>query len=162
MSLNFIRGNYKRICNDVCTCLRFKEDITNKNVTDNNIMYLVRFDIVDKIAYNENEHKFITFLRILNCEDINNGMKYAKGDKVMEDIINYVKEWNLETSKTGLDNLLDSREQEGRSAGIRIGRTEGRHEAKLTIAKNMLNRKLSIEDIIAFTGLSKEEVLTLQ
>ena len=67
----------------------------------------------------------------------------------MEDIINYVKEWNLETSKTGLDNLLDSREQ------------EGRYEEKLTIAKNMLNRNMSIEDIIAFTGLSKEEILSL-
>ncbi len=174
MSLNFIRGNYKRICNNVCTCLRFKEDITNKNITDNNIMYLVRFDIVDKIVYNENEHKFITFLRILNCEDINDGMKYAKGDAILEDIINYVKEWNLESSKTGLKDLLDNREQEGRSAGIRIGRregrsdgikigrTEGRHEAKLTIAKNMLSRNMSIEDIIAFTNLTKEEILSLK
>ncbi len=100
----------------------------------------------------------------------------------MQDIINYVKEWNLETSKTGLDNLLDSREQEGRSAGIKIGhkegrdygikigrndgikigRTEGRLEAKLTIAKNMLNKNMSIEDIASFTGLSKKQILSLQ
>ncbi len=83
----------------------------------------------------------------------------------MEYIINYVKEWNLETSKTGLDNLLDSREQEGRDDGIKIGRkegrSEGRYEEKLTIAKNMLNRNMSIEDIMAFTGLSKEEILSL-
>ena len=154
MSLNFIRGNYKRICNDVCTCLKFKEDITNKNVTDNNIMYLVRFDIVDKIAYNKNEHKFITFLRILNCEDINDGMKYAKGDKIMEDIINYVKEWNLESSKTGLKDLLDTREREGRD--------EGRIEGRIETAKNMLIDNVDVETIKKYTGLSKKQILSLQ
>ncbi len=169
MSLNFIRGNYKRICNNVCTCLRFKEDITNKNITDNNIMYLVRFDIVDKIVYNENEHKFITFLRILNCEDINDGMKYAKGDKIMEDIINYVKEWNLESSKTGLDDFIASKEQKSRNDGIRIGRkegriagrNEGRHEEKIATAKNLINLKVPINVIQKATGLSKKQILSL-
>ena len=157
MSLNFIKGNFRNDCKKIVNIHRFKNDLTGYVIRDNTIMYLVRFDKVGKIVYNENEHKFITFLRILNCEDINDGMKYAKGDKIMQDIINYVKEWNLETSKTGLDNLLDSREQEGRSDGIRIGQKEGR----IATAKNLINLKVPINVIQKATGLSKKQILSL-
>ncbi len=64
----------------------------------------------------------------------------------MEDIIKYVNEWNLKSSEDGLNKLLE----------------DTKNEEKITIAKNMLNRKLSIEDISSFTGLTKEEILSLK
>ncbi len=42
------------------------------------------------------------------------------------------------------------------------GKTEGKAEGKAEIIRNMLNRKLSLSDIAALTGLSESEVQALQ
>ena len=46
--------------------------------------------------------------------------------------------------------------------GIEKGRTEGRKEEKLEIARKMLKRKRPVEEIIEDTGLTKEEVKNLK
>jgi predicted transposase/invertase (TIGR01784 family) len=44
----------------------------------------------------------------------------------------------------------------------RWARTEGRQEEKLEIARNLLRIKLPLEQIIAITGLTREEVENLK
>ena len=75
----------------------------------------------------------------------------------MEDIINYVKEWNLESSQTGFEDFIASKEQEGRDEG----RIEGRQEEKIATAKNLINLKVPINVIQKATGLSKKKILSL-
>lgn len=47
---------------------------------------------------------------------------------------------------------------EGRKEGEMKGRKEGRQEEKIQIAKKMLQSNMEIEQIMSFTGLSKEEL----
>ena len=49
---------------------------------------------------------------------------------------------------------MNSARYEGRKEGIRVGSKN----REVEIAKNLLNMKLPIEDVIKVTGLSKKEV----
>jgi predicted transposase/invertase (TIGR01784 family) len=56
--------------------------------------------------------------------------------------------------------LLEERE-EGRMEGRVEGRTEGSEEKARAIAKNMLKRNRPIDEIVEDTGLTREEILSL-
>ena len=55
--------------------------------------------------------------------------------------------------------------EEGRKEGIAIGeargKKEGKKEEKIEIAKNLLRKKMPINDISEVTGLSKKEIESL-
>lgn len=53
-------------------------------------------------------------------------------------------------------------EEKGREKGLEEGREEGRGEAQLAIARKALAKSLSVETVIAITGLSQSEILQLQ
>lgn len=53
-------------------------------------------------------------------------------------------------------------ERKGREEGREEGRLEGRQEVKFGIAKNMIKKGYSIEDIVEITGLSKKDILNLK
>ena len=46
--------------------------------------------------------------------------------------------------------------------GLAAGETKGKKEQKIEIAKNMLKKQMSIQDIADVTGLSSEEIETLK
>ena len=52
--------------------------------------------------------------------------------------------------------------QEGRVEGRKEGKKEGRKEKSLEIAKKMLDDELKIEEIVKYTGLSKEEIQSIR
>ena len=88
------------------------------------------------------------------------------GDEVMEDfsekLMNmnedeYYKGWlSLEEDNAYMDKL------EAREFGKEEGRQEGKKQASLSIAKNMLLSNEPIDKITKFTGLSKEEIEKLK
>ena len=49
-------------------------------------------------------------------------------------------------------------QEEGRKKGIQQGIERGAKEEKIKIAKTMKQKNVKIEDIMSFTGLSKEEI----
>ncbi|WP_305556140.1 hypothetical protein [Methanobrevibacter sp. V74] len=53
-------------------------------------------------------------------------------------------------------------ERKGREEGREEGRLEGRQEVKFGIAKNMIKKGYSIEDIVEITGLSKKNILNIK
>ncbi|MEY0225552.1 hypothetical protein AB7W58_19580 [Providencia rettgeri] len=67
------------------------------------------------------------------------------------------------------EGLLEGRE-EGREEGLKEGREEGREEgrkegiqdARITLARNFLRNGVSLEIIMESTGLSREELISLQ
>ena len=62
-----------------------------------------------------------------------------------------------------MDALVKHNELEGvKKAGIKEGKNAGIKETKLEIAKNMLKKKMSIEDISEITGLTKADIKNLK
>ena len=52
--------------------------------------------------------------------------------------------------------------KEGKIEGIKEGKIEGIKEGKLEIARRMLAKNLTIDEITDLTGLTKEQILSLQ
>ena len=68
-----------------------------------------------------------------------------------------IKEGKLEGIKEGkLEGI-----KEGKLEGIKEGKLEGIKEGKLEVAKKLLNKKFSIEEIAGLTGLPVEEIQKL-
>ncbi len=68
----------------------------------------------------------------------------------MDDIIEYVREWNLESSKNGLERYMKEHDE------------EVIEERNFDIAKNMLNLEISVDKIMKATGLTRKEILSLK
>ncbi len=168
MSINLIRGNYKRMTKDIVNSSELKTDY-NEIITENIKMILIRIDQIEKIPYDKNEKRFIRYLRLINAKTVEELMEYAKGDRIMNDVVEYVRAWRLDSTKKNYEKfkerLIKKGETQGINRGIKqgieLGKTAGINEEKATIAQNMCNRGMSIEDIIAITGLTKEEVLKI-
>jgi predicted transposase/invertase (TIGR01784 family) len=61
-----------------------------------------------------------------------------------------------------LKNSLDTAKEEGIEIGVEKGREEGREERNIEIAKEMIVAGESIEKIIKYTGLSREQIEKLK
>ena len=74
------------------------------------------------------------------------------------------KEVEYLTGEEEIKRLAELREKWAmdRRSEISDAREEGKKEEKLAIAKNMLNKGISEEDILDFTGISKEELEKLK
>ncbi len=156
IGINFIQNNYKRLNNKLVNTYKFKNDFSNISITDNTIMYNIRLDLVKKIQYNRNEEKFITILRMINAQSLEEIKKYGKDDEIMEEILEYSKIWN-EINKEDDITLEDYINEERKRSLI-----QGEKKEKNNIAKNMLLNKINIDTIIKCTGLTKNEILNLK
>ena len=82
----------------------------------------------------------------------------------MENSIRVAKEWL--GKKSGYETYLEEKEWEAKEEGIlegqRQGLIEGQKETSKLIAKNMLNKKMAIEEISELTGLTKKEILNIK
>ena len=89
-----------------------------------------------------------------------------KADKVLERISKDPKERERYEAilKAEFNQKISSQkfEERGEARGKIIGREEGKKEGEkqkqIEIAKKMLNKNKPIEEIIEFTGLTKEEI----
>ena len=120
-------------------------------------MILIRIDQIEKIPYDKNEKRFIRYLRLINAKTVEELMEYAKGDRIMNDVVEYVRAWRLDSTKKNYEKFKERLIKKGETQGI----NRGINLEKATIAQNMYNRGMSIEDIIAITGLTKEEILKI-
>lgn len=107
------------------------------------------------------EDKLNQWLALIDNED--RGMI-----KVAEEKNKTIKEAKKEveylTGEEEIKRLAELREKWAmdRRSEISDAREEGKKEEKLAIAKNMLNKGISEEDILDFTGISKEELEKLK
>ena len=80
-------------------------------------------------------------------------VEYLTGDEEVKRLAELREKWEMDRNSE-----IGQAQKEGEAKG----KAEGKIEEKLEIAKNMLNKKFKEEDIIAVTGLTKEEVLNLK
>ena len=84
--------------------------------------------------------------------------KYAKGDKIMENSIRVLKEWNEERDKDAVERYYGEKMLEVKEEGLE----QGMAKEKKSIAKQMLKDSLPIKSISKYTGLSLKEINSLK
>ncbi len=167
-SINLIKGNFKRANNDLVNEYTFSNKINHKDIDNGfTIMYLIRFDKVKNIPYNEDEQRFITWLRLINAKDLAEIKQYIrKDDEIMSEIEKFVADWNRKSAKNGLEKYIEETAQKAKKdgiyEGISQGISEGISQGILQTAKNLLSLNISINDIKKATGLSEKELKNLK
>ena len=130
-------------------------------------------DYYDKIWYSKNEEEIkknqYMIMLDLDKKELENMPKDKIVDKyitnvtIVNDDPEFQKYMSEEEDKRKIQNSLLSEAKEegisqGYTSGINDGISKGENKKSIEIAKNMLKKNMSIEDISDITGLSIEEI----
>ena len=139
----------------------------------NFIIYEINMDYYDKIWYSKNEEEIkknqYMIMLDLDKKELENMPKDKIVDKyitnvtIVNDNPEFQKYMSEEEDKKKIQNSLLSEAKEegisqGYTSGINDGISKGENKKSIEIAKNMLKKNMSIEDISDITGLSIEEI----
>ena len=135
----------------------------------NFIIYEINMDYYDKIWYSKNEDEIkknqYMIMLDLDKKELENMQKDKIVDKyitkvtIVNDDPEFQKYMSEEEDKRKIQNsLLSEAKETGYTSGINDGISKGENKKSIEIAKNMLNKNMSIEDISDITGLSIEEI----
>ena len=139
----------------------------------NFIIYEINMDYYDKIWYSKNEEEIkknqYMIMLDLDKKELENMPKDKIVDKyitnvtIVNDDPEFQKYMSEEEDKKKIQNsLLSEAKEEGIEQGYTSGINDGISKEKVSIAKNMLNKNMSMEDISDITGLSIEEINKLR
>lgn len=158
ISVNLIKGNFRRVNDKLVNKYSFRNECSNITIDEGNTdLYLIRFDLVNKMEYNKREKRFIKWLRLINLESLEEIEKISRGDEIMEEAVRIVKEWN----KKNIHTLEDYVEEKSIEVAQKA-EEKARKKSALEVAKKMLNDKLDIKTIIKYTGLTKKQIEALK
>ena len=131
----------------------------------NFIIYEINMDYYNKLWYSKNEDEIKKNLYMIMLDLDKKELKNMPKDKIVDKYITNVtivndnpefqKYMSEEEDKKKIQNSLLS---EAKETGYTSGINDGISKEKVSIAKNMLNKNISIEDISDITGLSIEEI----
>ena len=135
----------------------------------NFIIYEINMDYYDKIWYSKNEEEIKKNQYMIMLDLDKKELKNMPKDKIVDKYITNVtivnddpefqKYMSEEEDKRKIQNSLISEAKEnGYTSGINDGISKGENKKSIEIAKNMLKKNMSIEDISDITGLSIEEI----
>ena len=139
----------------------------------NFIIYEINMDYYDKIWYSKNEEEIKKNQYMIMLDLDKKELKNMPKDKIVDKYITNVtivnddpefqKYMSEEEDKRKIQNSLLSEAKEegisqGYTSGINDGISKGENKKSIKIAKNMLKKNMSIEDISDITGLSIEEI----
>ena len=71
-------------------------------------------------------------------------------DKDIEQVIEYIKKWNAESAKNGLEKYIKTKEDEAED--------KGQKKRDYEIVNNMVNQNFTIDIIKELTGLTEEAI----
>ena len=168
--LNLNESPYEDILEDDIALYGLK---THRIYNSNRHTLTKSLELYKNLYYNENNQEpEVIWYTLLIAETFSELYKLAskvldknKIQKLMEAVINMSKDEFIihEWQKDKMDALVKHNELEGaKKAGIEEGKNAGIKETKLEIAKNMLKKKMSIEDISEVTGLTKADIKNLK
>jgi predicted transposase/invertase (TIGR01784 family) len=139
----------------------------------NFIIYEINMNYYDKIWYSKNEEEIKKNQYMIMLDLDKKELKNMPKDKIVDKYITNVtivnddpefqKYMSEEEDKRKIQNSLLSEAKEegisqGYTSGINDGISKGKNKKSIEIAKNMLKKNMSIEDISDITGLSIEEI----
>ena len=135
----------------------------------NFIIYEINMDYYDKIWYSKNEDEIKKNQYMIMLDLDKKELKNMPKDKIVDKYITNVtivnddpefqKYMSEEEDKRKIQNsLLSEAKENGYTSGINDGISKGENKKSIEIAKNMLKKNMSIEDISDITGLSIEGI----
>ena len=135
----------------------------------NFIIYEINMDYYDKIWYSKNEEEIKKNQYMIMLDLDKKELKNMPKDKIVDKYITNVtivnddpefqKYMSEEEDKRKIQNsLLSEAKENGYTSGINDGIFKGENKKSIEIAKNMLKKNMSIEDISDITGLSIEKI----
>ena len=128
----------------------------------------------EKKELNDKLNEWIEFIKNPNREDLHKIQEIEQAYEILEEMSTddearqvyqarreaeeaKYSELNVKTELAREEGIAQGIEK-GIAQGIEKGREEGAKEEKIAMAKKMLSKSYSIEDIVDMTGLSKEEI----
>lgn len=139
-----------------------KDEETNKKVFEDKFKIVnINMDYYLKIWYSKNVENENPFLLLLAAPTIEEMDKISRGDILMEKIAKEVKKLNFDpkiTEEIAFENEHEIWANTMHSRGIE----EGAKQKEIDIAKNMLNKNMSIETIAEITGLTRKAIEELK
>ena len=113
-------------------------------------LVMIRLDLVKEKVYNDNNERFIKWLKLINTESLEEMRNIAKGDEVMEQALEFMEEFlNDEEIRNVYDKINDVKYY-------------AKKEEKVETAKNMLKKGFSLQEISEITNLSIKEINDLK
>ena len=129
-------------------------------------MYTVRLDLVKYIVYNGNETRFERWLRFMKAGSLEEMEKIAEGDEIMEQALRYMEKFlNDEKIREQYDMANDAlyyAKMDGIEQGIAQGIEQGVEQRNVEIAKKLLAKNSTLEEIMELTELSEKEIMKLK
>ncbi len=154
---------WDRIHNFFISLPMFKLDIENITTKDIWLYFfkdLGTMDRIDPSVYERADEGLLKLLEkakvaALSEEEYD---QYEASMKLLEDEID-MEEHGY---RLGMEDGMKLGIEKGIEQGIEQGRTEGSHSHAIEVARKMIQHNVPIEDIILFSGLSKEEIEALK
>ena len=113
-------------------------------------LVMIRLDLVKEKVYNDNNERFIKWLKLINAESLEEMRNIAKGDEVMEQALEFMEEFlNDEEIRNVYDKINDVKYY-------------AKKEEKIETAKNMLKKGFPLQEISEITNLSIKEINDLK
>ena len=132
----------------------------------------IYIDNLKEMYYNKNEveimkNKYLIMLG-LTLDELEK-FNYEYGDEIVEEYLDLFKEvaiikefeplYSKEEDERRIRNSFRIQAlREGREEGFEQGISKGEKNKQIEIAKKMLSKDVPIENIVEFTGLTKEEI----
>ncbi len=174
IQINIIDGVFKKFPDNFKSIGEYHIKDENYELANFKVLYY-RIDKLPNIPYNELTEE-MRWIKFIGAKTIEERRLLANGDKMLlefdswldayvneEAAKRYFGEWaEVIATNKGMKKGLKEGRKKGLKEGRKEGLKEGKNEKALEIARNMLNMKMDIYDIIKATGLSLEKVKSLE
>ena len=133
-------------------------------LTDDIQIYYIRLDLLDKLNYNVgiSDEEFLDILRYLKAKGEDERQKLKEKWRTIMTMDEYMNALLSDEVMNEERSMFKKAREYGREEGINQGIDIGKKEAYENMAKEMLKRNVSIEDIMEISKLSKEDILNIK
>lgn len=132
-------------------------DDTNEIVAHDIKGYIYNLDKLEVNSYTVGESNLLEkIFLIIKATTHEEREQIAEGSEILMDMVNTIKKFINDEEIKEMKSFQNKWLDEGRAEGF----DDGKQEEKISVAKKLLN-KLSLDDIVEVTGLTKSEIESL-
>ena len=140
-------------------------DETGKEYIKNFCIYEINMEKLKEIWYDKNELEIEKNKYLLMLDMEISDLKKLSEDRVVKDYMEKIEKLNEDpifinwiTKEKDEQMIKNTQLYRATQEGINIGINQGFQQRNMEIAKNLLNKNMSVEDIMDITGLTREEI----
>ena len=140
-------------------------DETGKEYIKNFCIYEINMEKLKEIWYDKNELEIEKNKYLLMLDMKISDLKKLSKDQVVREYMEKIEKLNEDpifinwiTKEKDEQMIKNTQLYRATQEGINIGINQGFQQRNMEIAKNLLNKNMSVEDIMDITGLTREEI----